>query len=711
MSEKTVLNVEGMTCTNCALGVTRFLEKKGLTGVNVNFASGEVVFEEVTQTNIGEIIKGINNLGYHVVENQKVGQPVRKQPIFKTIEFKFWICVVFTLPLVAHMVLDIHLLHNPVFQLFCSLPVFIFGLTHFGKSAWSSLKTGVPNMDVLVTIGSVAAFGYSVAGMILYSNTEEVKNYLFFETSATIITLVLLGNIIEKRSVIKTTSALKELSLMQPVFANKITIQKNLSELVEQVEISSIKVNDAIIVNTGLTVPVDGKVYWGNATVDESALTGESIPSEKEIGSTVMAGSTVLNGSIKIRTEKVGSQTVLSNIIQLVKDAQQSKPEIQKLGDKISGWFVPAVVLISLLTFLLGYFLFDITLTKALMSAIAVLVISCPCAMGLATPTAVAVGLGKAAKNGILVKGGSTLEQFDDLKTAVFDKTGTLTTGNFKISEIKNYNDFSIDEAIKIIYSLEQHSSHPIAVSLVKELSKKTNEWISLENIKEEKGIGMSATDADGNRFLLGSFQAQRHLTTDDSHSVYLSKNDLLIATINIKDEIKAGAKEIISLLKAENIKPILLSGDNQVRCEEIGNELGIEEIYSNKLPHEKTEIIRSLKSKGKLLMVGDGINDAPSLELADLGLSFGDATKIAINSAQVILLNNNDLTAVMTAIRIGKMTMQTIRQNLFWAFFYNIVAIPIAAMGYLSPMVAAFSMAFSDVVVIGNSIRLKFRN
>jgi len=711
MSEKTVLNVEGMTCTNCALGVTRFLEKKGLNGVQVNFTSGEVVFEEVALPNMGEIIKGINNLGYHVIENHKVGQPLPTQPFIKTIEFKFWICVFFTLPLITHMFLDFHILHNPVFQLICSLPVFIIGLAHFGKSAWLSLKTGVPNMDVLVTIGSVAAFVYSIAGMILYQNPEEAKNYLFFETSATIITLVLLGNIIEKRSVKKTTSALKELSMMQPVFANKIIIQKNLSELVEQVEIAAIKVNDAIIVNTGSTVPVDGKVYWGNATVDESALTGESIPSEKENGSTVMAGSTVLNGSIKIRTEKVGSQTVLSNIIQLVKDAQQSKPEIQKLGDKISGWFVPVVVVISLLTFLIGYFIFDISVTKALMSAIAVLVISCPCAMGLATPTAVAVGLGKAAKNGILVKGGSTLEQFDDLKTAVFDKTGTLTTGKFKISEIKSYNDFPNNEAVKIIYSLEQHSSHPIAVSLVKELSKQTYEWIALKSIKEEKGIGMSATDDQGNRFLLGSFQAQKHLTTDDSHSVYLSKNDILIATVNIKDEIKTGAKELISLIKSEGINPVLLSGDGHKRCEEIGKELGIEEIYSNKLPHEKTEIIKSLKSKGKLLMVGDGINDAPSLELADLGLSFGDATKIAINSAQVILLNNNDLTAVITAIRIGKMTMQTIRQNLFWAFFYNIVAIPIAAMGFLSPMVAAFSMAFSDVVVIGNSIRLKFRN
>ncbi len=710
MTEKTVLNVEGMTCTNCAMGVTRFLEKKGLKDIRVDFATGEVVFKEVAFDKLPAVIKGINNLGYHVVEENAAGELIGARNPFGTIEVKFAICVVFTLPLLLHMVIHIELLQNPFFQLIICLPVFLVGLLHFGKSAIASLKTGIPNMDVLVTIGSSAAFIYSIAGMILYTNTSEIHNYLFFETTATIITLVLLGNIIEKNSVKKTTSAIRELAAMQPIVANKITIDKGLSETVSATDIASIKTGDLILVKSGEIIPVDGKIYWGSASVDESSLTGESIPSEKENGIEVMAGSLMVSGSIKVVTGKTGSQTVLSNIIELVKEAQQSKPEIQKLGDKISAWFVPVVLGISMLTFLVGFFAFNLPVQKAVMSAIAVLVISCPCAMGLATPTAVAVGLGMAAKKGIVIKGGSTLEQFDNIKTAVFDKTGTITTGKFKIAEINTY-DFPEMEAIKIIYSIEQHSTHPIAISLVKELSLLTSGWVPFKKISEEKGIGMKAEDENGNEYLLGSFQTLRDLTNDDSHSVYLSKNNNLIATINLRDEIKNGAKELIIALKKENITSVILSGDSRERCLEISKELDIEEIYSNQLPHEKTAVIKQLKQRGKLLMVGDGINDAPSLETADLGLSFGEATKIAINSAQVIILNNQDLTAILSAMRIGKLTMQTIRQNLFWAFFYNIVAIPIAAFGFLSPMVAAFSMAFSDVVVIGNSIRLKFRS
>ena len=708
MEDKTILNVEGMTCSNCALGISRFLEKQGLHQINVDFASGEVVFEHVEEAKIASIITGINNLGYTVID-ESADSSVSKAPKYTSLQIKFIICAIFTFPLLLHMFLDEPIFHNSWFQLILTIPVFLIGLLHFGKSAWSSLKSGVPNMDVLVTTGATAAFVYSIIGIILYQNTGESHNYLFFETSATIITLVLMGNIIEKRSIRQTTSALTELVALQPQLANKISIGQDLLETVQSVPVASVKKNDAILVNTGGVVPVDGKVYWGNASLDESTLTGESIPVFKETGSPVMAGSIVQSGTIKVVCEKTGNGTVLSNIIQLVKEARQSKPEIQKLGDKISGWFVPAVIAIAIITFIVCYFMLDYALEKAIMNAIAVLVISCPCAMGLATPTAVAVGLGKAAKAGIIIKGGATLEVFDKIKIIVFDKTGTLTTGAF---HIRNFQPVNYDEqdAINVVYSLEQHSSHPLALSLVRELTAKATGWISFSKVSETHGSGLEAIDEQGNTFLIGSFASHRHLTEDAGHTIYLSKNNKLIATIDLADELKSGVKEMVDQLKNEGYKIVLLSGDTLARCNEVGSALNMDEIYSGQLPHQKTEVIQRLKKEGGVMMIGDGINDAPSLAMADLGVSFGDATKIAVNSAQVILLGNN-AASINEALKVGKQTLVTIKQNLFWAFLYNVVAIPVAAMGFLSPMVAALSMAFSDVIVIGNSIRLKFRN
>lgn len=704
------MNVEGMTCSNCALGVSRMLEKKGLKDVSVDFTSGEVTFEEIESEKLPEVISGIRQLGYSVSEPAAGGSGLSKESLFKSLEFRFWVSVVFTLPLLLHMIVHHPLLHNPWFQLSMSLPVYFIGMMYFGKSAWNSLKTGIPNMDVLITIGSSAAFIYSVTGMMLHLGTEEMQNFLFFETAATIITLVLMGNIIEKRSVKKTTTAIRELAAMQPAFANRIVIQKDMTEVIEKVPVSEIKKYDPVLINSGDQVPVDGKIYWGHAVADESALTGESIPVEKTAGSTLLAGSVLISGSCKLTTEKAGRQTVLAGIIDLVKQAQQSKPEIQKLGDKISAWFVPAVVVISLLTFVAGHFIFDVSVQKAMLSAVAVLVISCPCAMGLATPTAVAVGLGKAARSGILVKGGSTLEMFSGIKTAVFDKTGTLTTGKFTISAIHTYG-LEEQEAINLIYSLEQHSSHPIAASLLKELTGRKSMSLLFRQVEELKGLGIKAEHDNGTVYMLGSATSVGAGQELPVHSVYLSVNGEVMAGIDIADEIKPGAASMIAGLHAQGIETVLLSGDNEKRCREVADATGIRLIFAGKLPHEKTAVVNELKLKGRLLMVGDGINDAPSLTAADIGISFGEATRIAINSAQVVILNSENLEIILKALRIGKLTLTTIKQNLFWAFAYNIVAIPIAAMGYLSPMVAAFSMAFSDVVVIGNSIRLRFRN
>lgn len=709
MADKTHLKVEGMTCSNCALGVTRMLEKKGMHGVHVDFTSGEVVFEEVSSDRLPEIMDGIRQLGYRVKSDAEGPGDFEKEPFIKSTEFLFVVSAVLTLPLLLHMVLPFSLLHDPVFQCLVSLPVYLIGMRYFGSSALNSLKTGVPNMDVLITVGSTAAFFYSFAGMMMYHGTPLMHQYLFFETAATIITLVLMGNIIEKRSVRKTTSALRELAAMQPQMARRIVIGKDLHEIIETVPVSEIRKDDPVLLNAGDQVPVDGILYQGNLVVDESALTGESLPVEKADGSPVLAGSIIISGNARVVTEKAGRQTVLANIIELVKEAQQSKPAIQKLGDRISAWFVPAVLLIALGTFLISFFVFDLDARRSVMSAVAVLVISCPCAMGLATPTAVAVGLGKAARKGILVKGGSTLELFSNIKTAVFDKTGTLTTGHFSVTAIHTYG-FDEQQAINLIYSLEQFSSHPIAQSLIREFEKRKTAVVSLMTVEEEKGLGIRGEDADGRVYRLGSEGAVEATGALKGHSVYLTENGQIVVALDLMDEIKPGAAAMISGLKLQGIRPVLLSGDGEKRCWEVADLVGIDNVFFNKLPHEKIHIVEEMKKQGKLLMVGDGINDAPSLASADIGISFSSATKIAINTARVVILNQEDLRIILTAIRIGKQTLSTIRQNLFWAFAYNLVAIPVAAVGLLSPMVAAFSMAFSDVVVIGNSLRLRLR-
>jgi P-type Cu+ transporter len=709
MSDKTILKVEGMTCSNCAQGISRYLEKKGLREVQVDFTTGEVVFEEIQSEEMPEVIHGIEQLGYHVHGDETESKKPGRLTYLKSIEFRLLFCAIFTLPLLLHMFIDWHPLHQPVVQLILSLPVFTIGMLYFGKSALASLRSGIPNMDVLITIGSVAAFIYSLAGMYLYAGTGKVSSYLFFETSATIITLVLLGNLIEKRSVRRTTSAIRELMEMQPQFAHLITIEKDLSETVNKVSVDEIKKHDLILVHSGDVIPVDGRIYWGAGSVDESAMTGESMPVTRQSDDQVLAGTLLVDGTIKVQTLKSGNQTALSGIVELVRQAQRSKPAIQKLGDRVSAWFVTIVLFIAIATFVGSYIIFGIDIQSSLMRSIAVLVISCPCAMGLATPTAVAVGLGKAARKGILIKGGTTLEAFSGIRTAVFDKTGTLTTGKFRIREISTY-DFSRQDAVNLLYSLEQHSSHPLAVSLVTGLEKEKNTWVSFSGIEEIKGIGIRAKDENGVVYTVGSVQIAENAEEIRPHNIFLKVNDRVVASVDMADDIKEGANEMIKQLIDNGIEPVLLSGDRANRCNEVASALGIVRVYAEKLPEQKAEIIQQLKSEGKVLMVGDGINDAPSLALADIGVSFSEATKIAINSAQVVILHPENMTMLLDALRIGKQTLRTIKQNLFWAFAYNVVAIPVAAAGMLSPMVAALSMAFSDVMVIGNSLRIRIQ-
>tara|TARA_B100000809_G_scaffold255530_1_gene294213 strand:+ start:1558 stop:3675 length:2118 start_codon:yes stop_codon:yes gene_type:complete len=697
-SKKITLNVERMTCANCALGIKKQLEKKGMEEVSVNFSTGEASYLNTPKISLEEVTANINSLGFKVVDE------IVDEEGLSLIEKKFYFSLIFTIPLFLHMFFaHDFILNNVWFQLALCTPVFLVGLSHFGKSAFGSLKTGVPNMDVLIVIGISSAFGYSLYGTMAYLGMPEAHNFLFYETAATITTLVLLGNVLEHRSVKQTTTAIKELNQLQKTEAKRLLPNGE----IELVDYNDLREGDVLQFNAGDKVAVDGEIIWGDAIINEAMISGESKPLSKTITHKVIGGTIIEDGSIRIKAEKVGNDTVLSKIIELVKNAQQDQPEIQKLGDKVSGVFVPVVIGIASLTFVITYFVLDYALQQSMMQSIAVLVISCPCAMGLATPTAVMVGIGRAAKKGILIKGGSTLEQFAVAKNIVFDKTGTLTTGNFIIEKIKLYALVSEQELKNILFSLEQHSSHPIAKSIVNYLRADATPF-ELVDVKEIKGRGLEAKDAAGNSYQLGSYRLVEGLSEVDAHSIYILKNKELIAGVDIQDELKENVAATIALLNQQNLNTVMLSGDSEEKCNALAAEIGIETVYSQQLPDEKLSKIDALQKISPAVMVGDGINDAPALAKASVGISLSNATQIAVQTAQIVLLNDKDLSQVYEAYLISKHTLKTIKQNLFWAFAYNIVAIPIAAFGFLNPMVAALAMAFSDVIVIGNSIRLK---
>lgn len=702
------LNVEGMTCAHCAMTITKVLENNGAHHPSVNFATGEARFSLAEGTVLPKIVENIAKAGYKVV-SQKESEAHAKG--LSSLEKKF----VFTLPFTfvvffSHMVFPHEfILNGPLVQLVICLPVFIVGCMYFGKSAWNSVKVFSPNMDVLIMIGSGAAFVYSIAGTVLFYGSHEVHNYIFYETAATIITLVLLGNVIEHRSVKQTTSAIAELSKLQTSMARRVMLHDG-KEMVHEVSVQEVGVGDVLLVNTGDKIPVDGSVISGNISVDESMITGESVPVDRSAGDKLIGGTLVVNGTLKMLAEKVGRDTVLSGIIEMVKSAQQAKPEIQKLGDKVSNIFVPVVLVVSALTFFICHFAFDISMQKSLMNSIAVLVISCPCAMGLATPTAVMVGIGRAAKMGILIKGGNSLEEFARTRNIIFDKTGTLTTGRFRIRNIQVMEGTTREQLESILYHLEQRSSHPVARSIVKELKGRSHLPFSFSDVRESKGMGIKAKGGDGNSYAVGSYRIASGATKDETHSLYVLKNNVLAGFVDIEDEVKAGAKETISFFKSRGIEPIMISGDRESKCREMGAQLGITQIFSEQLPDQKLKLLDSFSAKGHTAMAGDGINDAPALAKASVGISIGNASQVAIHSSQIVLLNERDLVQLQTAYLISKHTLKTIKENLFWAFFYNVVAIPVAAAGFLSPMVGALAMAFSDVVVIGNSVRLRYK-
>jgi Cu+-exporting ATPase len=541
---------------------------------------------------------------------------------------------------------------------------------------------------------------------------------MFYETAAAILTIVFLGNYLEDASLRSTQRALDSLAKSQKVMANVIAYDNEHQEHIFPVENTQLKVGDLILIKTGEQVPMDCKILWGDAHINEAIVTGESTPVHKYAKDKLIGGSVVQEGTIKAQVTAVGEDTVLSGIINLVKQAQGDKPPVQQLADKISAIFVPTVVGIALVTLAVSWIVMR-DFTPALMRSIAVLVIACPCAMGLATPAAIAVGLGRGAKTGILFRNATSLELFKNIRQVVFDKTGTLTTGEF---EVGNYsirkvgvlqpagadpNDGEIvsdDEFKKLVYSLEKYSNHPIAKSITTAWKRKDE--IRWNKIEEVKGVGMRAVGGNGDEFWIGSYKVAEKFVDVDKHSVYVLQNGELMGWIDVKDEVRSEAKEVIAYLHSRNIKTILLSGDRLLKCKQLADEVGIDEIIAEQSPEQKLKAISELNAAAPTAMVGDGINDAPALAKATIGVSMSEASQIAMQTAQVVLMGSG-LRNLPTALGLGRHTYLTIKQNLFWAFFYNIIAIPVAAFGFLTPTFGALVMGFSDVVLAINSVRL----
>ncbi len=700
--------VEGMDCTNCALTIRRYLEKEGMKNVQVNFGTGDVIFDSNGEIAESKLSRGLKGLGYEVVD-EKTTKPASQTPgiklILSTHLQRFLFCLPFTVMLLLHMLPGVHIpwLMDPWVQMGLTIPVFIAGMSFFGKSAWKSLRNGIPNMNVLIAIGAAASFIYSLYGTL----TNQAAHYMFYETTATIITLVFLGNYLEEASIRSTQKALNELVRSQKVMANLIGFDEDHREHIFPVENSTLRVGDLVLIKSGEQVPMDCKILWGDAHVNEAIITGESSPVQKIAKDKLIGGSLLHDGTVKAQVTAVGKDTVLSGIINLVKRAQGEKPPVQLLADKISAIFVPVVIGIALITLIINWIILK-DFAPSLMRSIAVLVIACPCAMGLATPAAIAVGLGRGARNGILFRNATSLELFKNIKQAVFDKTGTLTTGKFRIanSSLSPAGKSQTDEPEfrKIVYSLEKYSNHPIAKCITD--TWKGKEEIRWAKIEEVKGQGMKAEDKKGNTWQAGLFLSDSAVTTDHSHNVYITKNNELIGWIDVEDEVRPEAKNVIDYLHSKGIRTILLSGDRFEKTKALGNQLGIDTVIAEQSPEQKLQKVAELSTAFPTVMIGDGINDAPALAKATVGISMSDASQIALQTSQVVLMNNG-LKNLPTALGLGKHTYITIKQNLFWAFAYNIIAIPIAAFGLLTPNISALAMGLSDVVLAINSVRL----
>ncbi|MDA3956926.1 heavy metal translocating P-type ATPase [Oceanispirochaeta sp.] len=719
------LNIKGMTCASCVAHVEKgILKTGGIDRAAVNLATEKAsVSYDPEQADVQSIIQSVIDAGYEASlpqEEENGAEEERKKKELKLLRLHTIVAAMLSAPLVLAMVgmlfkiEALHFLHQPWLQLALATPVQFWIGFRFYKGAWKSLKAGSPGMDVLVALGTSSAYFYSIYNGF-FANTGSAPE-LYFEASAIIITLVLLGKYMEAGAKGKTSEAIKKLMGLQPK-----TARVERSGEILDLPISDVVPGDIVVIRPGERIPVDGPILEGTTAVDESMITGESMPVEKNPGDRVVSGTINSYGSVRFRAEHVGSDSVLARIISIVEEAQGSKAPIQKLADKVASIFVPVVLGIAALTFLIWWLVFA-SVSSGLIAAVAVLVIACPCALGLATPTAIMVGTGVGAGRGILIKNGEILQAAGKLTAIVLDKTGTITRGKPEMKElIPLVDDMPPDELLRLAASLEDNSEHPLAQSVVTAAREAGLELKKTESFSAVPGKGIRAS-LEGKDYLIGKEEFIRSegcsldgindrkaaLEAQGSTVVILADSTRALAMIALADRIKEHSAEGVRMLKDLGLEVYMITGDNQRTAEAIAAESGVDHVLAGILPEGKAEEVKKLQKAGHVVaMVGDGVNDAPALATADTGIAMGEGSDIAMESSDITLMRG-DLREIAAAIRLSRKTMGKIRQNLFWAFFYNAIGIPFAALGFLNPIIAGAAMAFSSVSVVTNSLSLK---
>ena len=737
-TEKETLPIQGMSCASCVVKIENSVKKlEGVVDINVNLGTEKATVEYLPgKVGLDEIKKAVSKAGpYEVLLETLVDQEkLLHKKAFRKLKIRLIISII-----LSFLVLVLSLYEMlPVFENIDLLFVYFlsFGLTtpvlfwcgsQFHIGFLRALRHKTFDMNSLISIGTLSAYFYSVVATFYpeFFIQTSWKAEVYYDTAAVIITLILLGRFLETKAKGKTSEAIKKLMGLQPKTARLILADRTEKDI----PINELKLGDIILVRPGEKIAVDGEIVEGYSAIDESIVTGESLPMEKKVGDSVIGGTINKNRTFKFRATKVGDRTFLAQVIKLVQEAQGSKAPIQRLADKIAGIFVPIVILIAILTFTIWYFLGpEPQLNFALLTFVAVLIIACPCALGLATPTAIMVGTGKGAEMGVLIKDAEALETIPQIKTFVFDKTGTLTRGEPKVFQIISVNNLSVEEILHYAGSVEKGSEHPISKALLGEAQKRNIKLTNPSNFQAVPGHGVRA-EIDGRKILLGNLKLlrennistanlerqQEEISSQGATTLFLALDNKPAGVIGIKDTLKTNSKEVVQTLKNMDKEVIMITGDNQKAASTIAQETGIDQVLAEVLPGDKANEIKKLQAQGKkVAMVGDGINDAPALAQADVGMALGTGTDVAIESADISLVRE-DLSGIISALKLSHKTMRTIKWNLFWAFIYNIIGIPIAAgvlypafQTLLSPMIASAAMAFSSVFVVTNSLRLR---
>ena len=729
--KKVLLKIDGMTCSACSSGLEKYLNKQdGINNATVNLIMNNASIEyDEKKLNIEQIEKFVEKAGFSSlgIDNFKKEEKKKSNEKYKLIGITIISLVVIYismshmvgLPVIPFLNMMKYPINYAISLFILTTFVMIFGRDII-KNGYKNMLHFTPNMDTLVMIGVMASYIYSIYGtiQIFKGNTLYVEK-LYYESAAIVIFFIKIGKFIENKNKDKTKEALQQLMSITPPNARIMRGNKEVT-----VTIDEIQKGDIVVCKPGEKIAVDGEIVEGTTHINESFITGESIPAKREIGSKVIAGSINYEGNIKYKAEKIGKESTVSEIVKLVVEATNTKAPIAKIADKISSFFVPVVLAISIISFAI-WFIISKDFSVAINVFVSVLVVACPCSLGLATPLAIVIASGNSSKSGILVKTSEALENAHKVKTICFDKTGTLTKGELTVSKIFNYSNIDDNELISQVASIETKSEHPIARAIIK---KAEDSNLKIEECSEYKtiaGYGVEGTISN-NKYLIGNqklmiqnnieiknTQNEEELVNEGNSILYVSKNDELIALISVKDVIKDNIKDVIKKIKEKNIDIVMLTGDNEKTAEIIAKQIGIDKVIANVTPKEKSQTIKDLKKRGLVMMCGDGINDSISLVNADIGVSISTGTDIAIDSAQVVIMSDN-IEKILDLLDISRKTIRNIKQNLFWAFFYNICMIPIAC-GILqpfgitmNPMIAAFAMTLSSLTVVLNALRLK---